>query len=663
MKPTEYRADIDGMRAIAVIPVVLFHLNAGLSGGFVGVDVFFVISGYLITRILMRDIGSDKTATQIILNFYERRARRILPAFFAVLAITTFFVSKWYFPEGFIAYAKSLIASNLFYSNFQFWSEISYFHPDSDTKPLLHTWSLSVEEQFYVFFPLLLVLMRGFKASILKVVIVLATIASFAASMYTSWHHGSVSFFWSPIRAWELLFGSILAINILTVQSKKWLNDLLGMVGLSMIIVAYFTINQQTPFPGVAALLPTLGTALVIFSGAGSQTKVSKLLSWSPLTFIGKISYSLYLWHWPLITIYKHYTIFPITVTEKLGLLITSIILAVLSWRFVEQPFRNKHRIPAKMVGVLSIAGISCFCLVGFTVIKNDGFETRFSDEVVSIAKSGTKFISELRNDLEEEATQITNEESDYEFALLGDSHAGALKTKLLELLTKHEISFRPHVTGGHPPIIDVKSNRGGKEKWFSKIFNQVLEDPSIDVVYLAAYWSVYVYGPITYDSLEPRFPPNLRDDEGNWFSSNEQFTFFEDNLRKTVDQLIESGKKVVLIGDAPEPAYDIPLTLAFMKYRGLDPSSFKIQGDDYRTRNEAINGLLQNLAKQEHVFFIDLAPPLKGTGDWYIAYKDEQCLFRDINHLSPHGVEEVAPVIEASIVEMLDLFADEHKD
>lgn len=381
----QYRPEIDGLRAIAVVPVVAFHAGAGLfSGGYVGVDVFFVISGYLITTILAQAMIEGRFS---LLTFYERRARRILPALFAVIACTIPFALAWMKPSQFEDFAQSIVAVVFFGSNILFWIEDGYFDFASEEKPLLHTWSLAVEEQYYIFFPLilLLVLRRGNLARALRAVLVLALI-SLAACQWAVSALPSANFYLAPFRAWELLAGSLCALYLLARPAPMRQGGVLAALGLGMVAVATFAFDNATPFPSIWALLPVLGTALIIL-GAHTGTWVARMLSTRAMVGIGLISYSTYLWHQPIFALARiRFADLAHGGGVETGLFfaalsLLSFALAWLSWRYVEQPFRRGagQWCPgqARIFGASAAAAAVLLGFAGVALWK-DGFAARF---------------------------------------------------------------------------------------------------------------------------------------------------------------------------------------------------------------------------------------------------------------------------------------------
>ena len=342
-----YRPEIDGIRAIAIISVVLFHgWGSVFPGGYVGVDIFFVISGYLITSIIFREM---KEGSFTYLRFYTRRARRILPALLAVIVATTAAAFLLFLPDDLIEYGRIIIYTLLFGSNFRLAAEPGYFHHSMQENPLLHMWSLSVEEQFYLLWPTLLALMLGLlperrhKQTVLSLCI-LSLLA--AEALVHIWPRSA--FFHLPTRGWELLAGALLAMNFIPRTASKASAESLSAIGLVLMIAPIFLYDRETPFPGLAALAPVLGCALAIYSTENERTRVATLLSWKPIVFVGLISYSLYLWHWPIFAFATYELLRPLTSLEAFLCVLVAVSAAVMSWRFIERPFRRGGKQPSE---------------------------------------------------------------------------------------------------------------------------------------------------------------------------------------------------------------------------------------------------------------------------------------------------------------------------
>lgn len=396
-----YRPEIDGLRAVAVLPVIFFHAGSqAFSGGYVGVDVFFVISGYLITSIIL---GEQERGAFSILNFYERRARRILPALLLVVAACIPLAWIILLPSDLISFSQSLVSVATFVSNVFFWNERGYFSTATELKPLVHTWSLAIEEQYYVFFPIVLVLFAARWRRALVPVFVLAGISSLALCIWLTRVHIDSAFYLLPTRFWELLAGSLLAIHHhrhgasgLSIRQRTVLEAL----GLGLILFAIFGFDSRTAFPGYAALAPVVGTVLVI-AGSGSDTALGRLLSTKLLVGVGLLSYSAYLWHQPLFAFARHIYLEPSWIL-LLALMGVTFVLAYLSWRFVEAPFRDRSNWSRKGIFAFSLAGLFGVFIAGTVGWANDGFMGRYSpaDQRLLMSFIGAgEYVNERFND------------------------------------------------------------------------------------------------------------------------------------------------------------------------------------------------------------------------------------------------------------------------
>ncbi|MBW7856875.1 MAG: acyltransferase [Leptonema sp. (in: Bacteria)] len=410
-KKTNYLPHVDGLRAVAVIGVLLFHLDIPfVTGGYVGVDVFFVISGFLITRLLIDEF--ERTGTIRFRNFYWRRIRRLVPALLAVLITSGIVGALILSPAPFARFAQSVLTTIFSVSNILFWSQSGYFDSAAQSKPLLHTWSLSVEEQFYLFWPLILFLFLKFHRRWLTIlaVVILAYISvrlnrEFADGRveliagYSSWLDSKIQdsystlFYWLPFRVYELMIGALTAFVMKTeklqlLPFKNWLYDFLFVAGLLMILSSFYFFNDKMLFPEYPGFLPCVGSAFIIYSG--DRAKSAIMLRWKPIVGIGLISYSLYLIHWPLIVFWIEIQSigtgfrFPLIESAKIIIFILSILLAYVSYRFVEQPFR-------KSTAFLTIRSKIIFALIpiilvalSVNVINSNGWKWRASHQLVA---------------------------------------------------------------------------------------------------------------------------------------------------------------------------------------------------------------------------------------------------------------------------------------
>src|SRR5258708_637815 len=434
MSSMNYRADIDGLRAVAIIPVLLFHAGTNLfSGGFVGVDVFFVISGYLITSMLVQNL---RDGTFSIVSFYERRIRRIFPALFGVIGFSSVVAFTMMMPSDFEEFGKSVVAASLFASNILLFRGRDYFAAPAALAPLLHTWSLSVEEQFYISFPIFLLLVFRFLRKRWIMSIAPIFILSLAASIWGTNKYPLAAFYLAPTRAWELMLGALLAVGAFPSMSNQLVRDIFSIAGLGLIAWGVFTLSPDTCFPGWNALVPCVGAGLIIHIGINVRSFFVRVLENKLLVFLGLISYSLYLWNWVLIVFARYYAVRELSGAETFVVLTASLVIAIGSWHFIEKPFRHRSGAITRNV-VLLCAGGSVFVAVAFGVfvyIKN-GMPQRFPLQVQTILDrhfpSGffrpacNKTPADIaKGDICEIRDKAASTQS---FLLWGDSHATAL--------------------------------------------------------------------------------------------------------------------------------------------------------------------------------------------------------------------------------------------
>lgn len=374
----KYRPEIEGLRGLAVLPILLFHAGVpGFGGGYVGVDVFYVISGYLITGIIAPQISGGRFS---LLTFYDRRVRRIAPAAAVLLAATAIAASFILMPADMLQFGRSLVATVFFSSNIFFFKEAGYFDGPSVLKPLLHTWSLGVEEQFYLFYPLTLIIAARLAPKHLLAILIAAAFASFALSVWLIDVRPEAAFYLLPPRAWELLVGGILWVARLPRPSRP-VAETSTVAGIALILIAVFTFSARTVFPGWAAVVPCAGSLLIIYGGAGTLSSCA--LTMAPMRFLGRISYSLYLWHWPVMAFYRYRFDGEPGALMKALLIGGMIAAAALSWRFVEEPFRTRKLLSRRALlfgGTGSAALILAGC--GAALVSTGGWPTRYPPAV-----------------------------------------------------------------------------------------------------------------------------------------------------------------------------------------------------------------------------------------------------------------------------------------
>lgn len=375
----EYRREIDGLRAIAVIPVILFHAGfQAFSGGYAGVDIFFVISGYLITSIIL----AEKSAGVFtIIKFYERRARRILPALFVVIIFCLPFAWFCLSASDMMEFAESTLAVSTFTSNIFFWRVTGYFDSATELKPLLHTWSLAVEEQYYVFFPLFILVTWRLGRRWLLVILAIAAIASLVLAEWASVAKPAAAFFLLPMRSWEILVGAFIAFYFSIISQpvfrRKVSNEIVSATGLFMICVAIFSFDDSSAFPGLYALVPTIGAAFVILA-ATPQTLTGKFLSNRLFVGVGLISYSAYLWHQPLLAFARYIGGEGLNSQLLIPVMLFVFPLAYFTWKYVEIPFRDKTQFSRKEIFVYGGCLSLLFIFFGIVGHLSNGFLFRY---------------------------------------------------------------------------------------------------------------------------------------------------------------------------------------------------------------------------------------------------------------------------------------------
>jgi peptidoglycan/LPS O-acetylase OafA/YrhL len=531
-----YRKDIEGLRALSVLAVVVFHINPKiLPGGFIGVDVFFVISGYLITGILWRDMHQGRFCAGA---FYARRVRRLFPALFAMLLaclVAAFFIA---FPSEMENFAGSLIASVFYVSNLFFVSQSDYFASDLELSPLLHTWSLSVEEQFYLVFPFLLLLIyRHWRQRAVLVVVVLGALSLLLCEWLTR-VHTPAAFFLVPARFFQFLAGSLIALAPLRGRLGPAAREGLLWAGLGMIAASLFLFSGQTRYPGLNALLPTAGAALAIYAGQWPGVSSTLLLSNPLAVFFGRISYSLYLWHWPIVVFYRT-TVSPeddLHKFEETALFAASILAGYLSWRCIERPTK-KIDIRGRTGPVLktALAASLGVLVIGVGTIASRGAPSRFEPERLGYIqyldydryreRQGVCFLVKGLNapELFDEQTCIVVDDRRTNVLLVGDSHAAHFIAPLRESLPRANISQVN--ASGCEPTIDYEG-MPYCTNLMRKAFEHYASIHRFDAIILSAYWQlehveslrrtvnylaqytdrVIVFGPIlTYDQALPR--------------------------------------------------------------------------------------------------------------------------------------------------------------
>jgi len=624
-----YRPDIDGLRAVAVLAVVAFH--AGLwpvTGGFVGVDVFFVISGYLITSLIVQELERGAFS---LTRFYERRIRRIFPALFTVLAACALFAFLVFAPEDMRQFSRTLTATALFVSNFFFASRTDYFDAPLDTHPLLHTWSLAVEEQFYIVFPLLLLLTYRFGRKVWAGAIGALFVVSLAASVWLTNTDPAAAFFVTPTRAWELMLGALLAAGAVPAIRSQAVREVAALAGIGLIGLAVFAFSPETPFPGWTALVPCLGTALLIQSaGHGAQSTVSRALSLKPVVFVGLISYSLYLWHWPLLVFARYVNFGPLDTLQVVGIVAASFLLAALSWAFIEQPFRRKGTpIGRPVLFRAAAAAIAVTVAFAGAGVWTDGFLRRYPAEIVSVLDAASAFDRDkaLKSCLRRAPGDacVFGAPVKPAYAVWGDSHALVLLRAIGEIAAQHGKSIKAYVSPGCPPVADL--DRKGKAcAAFSDTVLQDLESSKdIGTVILIS-----------------RFSQDV-DPAGQGLTGAGGGQPLARQLKITVDRLRDAGKTVVMVYPVPEAGFPAPAVIGRLLASGRDPASQNTPFAAFERREKDVFAILDRTGAEGGVIRVY---PHKFLCDRErcLVYDGGAILYRDTTHLTEAGAALVAP-------------------
>ncbi len=627
------RPEIDGLRAVAVMPVVLYHSGLAFPGGYVGVDVFFVISGYLITSLILTDL---KDGTFRFLDFWARRIRRILPAL-ALVVLACLLAAWWMFiPADFEALGRSVAYQSLLISNVYFWKTIGYFSP-GDTQPLLHTWSLAVEEQFYLLFPFLLVALAKWGKRVMVLSLGVLTVMSFGLGAYATRFHPTAAFYLLPSRAWELSLGALLAASPDLGRPLGRLNESLSWLGFSGILIAASFYTKDTPFPGYAALLPCLGAALVIWTNSSSVTFVGKLLSVRPMVFVGLISYSLYLWHWPLL-VFSKYWYTPNSESSQvyyLRLVALSLLLAAVSWKFVETPFRKRMVVGSRRQA-FAFAGIALagLLLAGLEIKHARGFRSHWPP--VALRYLEARDDKDFRVELDLASVKkrdlipigVKSEDHPIDLLIWGDSHAMAILHVLDALCLKHNVRALAATHSATIPFLDYPCTTIHSLREDTVAYNWAIasyvKERQIKNVLLVAAWNGYL-------------PPTADQD------AKKKFT---DALAKTIGFLHEAGARVILMKDVPKQKYDVPRVLATAARFGKDTSQLGLSVSEHRARTAFVSELFDSLASPS-VILLDPTTMLTNEGGLCRAEMNGRALYFDQHHLTIHGEMQLQPLFE----------------
>jgi len=668
----QYRSEIDGLRAIAVIAVIIYHAKIVIfgrdwfEGGFIGVDIFFVISGYLITRIILLELFEKNSLS--FLYFYERRARRILPVLLIVILVSLPFAWHSLLPVDFVEYSKSILSAMFFGSNVFFYYATTEYGTDSALlKPFLHTWSLGVEEQYYLLFPFLLLLIYRFARQHLQTVFLILLLLSLLFSEMMVARDPELAFYLPMSRFWELLVGSILAHVELKYGYRKsrLAAQLFPVIGFYLIIHSILFFNETVPHPSFYTVLPVLGVALIIGFSSGKDL-IGRILGSKPFVSTGLISYSLYLWHFPVFA-FSRMEGGSITNHDKFTWIVLTVVLSVVSYFAIEKPFRNKKLVSKKYL-VISLSVFSfVIILIQLSVLRTNGFQSRLPEIFVN-----ERFSQEPWNDLEKDGKMChgradnfcywANDGGSTVVNLIGDSHMASLQEYLVNRL-QNQFSVTTMTMGGCWPSMDTEAfNKHGKldEKCSSAYQNQRISEinkNSSSIVIISGRLPLYLTNQL-FDNQEGGV------EGGYWgfLKPKDKNVSFEKMIKNTVFALAEKGHRVLLVYPIVEVGWDVPKKL--LANRPADVNQIKLWlGENplttsfevYLARTSETFRVLDSLQHKNiyrvypHQIFCD--NQIKGR---CVTHDDEHIFYADDDHPSYKGSEMIGDLIVDKVNEIV---------
>lgn len=624
VKGMTYRPDIDGLRAVAIAAVVLFHAGlAPFSGGFVGVDIFFVISGYLITAIIAKDLQEGRFS---LVAFYERRIRRIVPALVVMVLVVSIAATAILLPHDLQGFGRSIAATALFASNILFWREAGYFAAPAEAKPLLHGWSLSIEEQFYLVFPVAILLLQRWPSSCRLAAIAGAAALSLAAGIWAVAASPEAAFYLAPFRFWELLLGALLALGACPPITSRRLNEACAWLGAGLVIWSVAAFSAATPFPGAAALVPCLGALLLIHSGSGGTTGPARFLSQRALVALGILSYSLYLWHWPLLVLVRYWKVEALDVVETMSVLGLSLAAACASHRFVERPFRR---------GLMQFAGRPLFLAAGTAMaaivafanlaVLSGGWPGRLSDSALALAQAVHDSSPDRKRCHASDRNPIRYAEKcrhgaaggPATIAIWGDSHAAELAPALAQsAAAAAQVLIQISYSDCPPALAFTSRQRPTCARHNAQMLSALAADSDIHTVLLVARHS------------------RAYREEGQAFFGE---------FARVAKSLAAAGKRVVLVYPIPEYSHSVPLLLARLDLRDGDLETAGMPRSDFERQSRPLVRQLDLIAGKG-IFRIRPADLLCDTARCRAAAAGRPLYFDD-DHLSVAGARFIAPL------------------
>jgi peptidoglycan/LPS O-acetylase OafA/YrhL len=637
-----YRADIDGLRAVAVVAVILCHAGVPfMRGGFAGVDVFFVISGFLITQLLLP--ATRDGSWRALGDFYLRRARRILPALLVMMLVVSLVTAILYVPAELEGYGRSLRLASVMLANVASWTAGNYFDAMTARLPLLHLWSVAVEEQFYLAFPWALLAVARFAPQRLLAALVLFLLVSLAFCLYCSQQRFAANYYLTPTRGWELLIGACLAVTKLACLARRWLREAIAALCFVALAASFVWLRQDVSFPNLTALVPCLGAAGLLAVGRAGPTSCLAPLEWRPVVFTGLVSYSLYLWHAPALTLFERYNIVPPTALQIAVLLSVVYAISVVSYLCIEQPVRRSRVLVTKgrLLAVLALGSLMLLALAEL-LIRTGGLPQRFDPPLrlmvqrLDLHAQGARCMglkpAALRND--ELCRFGPAMESRPRAIAWGDSHAVTLLPAFEHVAQERGVAlgFAAHAACRPLPGVSsgLRRDRHVKDcEEFNEAMFGVVERMRPQLVILAAHWS------------EP----------GDRFLSSAErapqgVSIFSVGLERALARLTKTGARVCMVLDVPELKYPIPHALLTARQRGLDEGFLTLTREEAKSGQAAAERDIRVLAARYPVDIVDTKDVLCASGRCEIG-DGEVSFYMDNNHLTVPGAKRVTPSLD----------------
>lgn len=617
-----YRPDIDGLRALAVLAVIAYHyFPTAVPNGYLGVDLFFVISGYLITRIILSGLAEGKFSFQ---DFYMARLLRLIPALYVCLLIVGLIAYQVQLPTPFREFGQSLLAATLYASNVLFYLKSNYFSAASDTKPLLHTWSLGVEEQFYLLFPMLLAVCFWWGRRWVGPVVLGLLLVSLAGFLWLGGATDRTAFFLLPFRAWELFAGALIAVASGWRLSERWSHWCLG---LALLAIATVLFGGEAVALGIwlPAVVCLAGMSLIAVGGVSSRG-APFLLQLSPLRFVGKISYSLYLWHWPLLVLLKAKIGAEPGPWQKACLGIVTVLVATASWRWVEQPFRRMPRDFWKIAPIYAASSVS-LAGVGLLIFLQAGLPQRWPEDVQKIDAAARDYNPERRQcgyftalQVEKgEDCRLGSPEAPLRFLVWGDSHASAIQPGLQAAAMEASVGGRFLAKVGCPLSVGITGGGGECGAFNRSVIAQIAKTGVLEV------WLISRWGETA-----------LAQTQALLVHLQEHSELSEVRFR--------------IVAEVASPSFDVPIELGRLAASGrLVPDSFELRART-KTINNAMIAFIEEQLGQRFVF-LDINAELCSDG-WCRLLAKGRPLFYDSHHLSSTGAKFLAPAFVSAINE-----------